>query len=58
MKELYVSPELEVLCFAPVENLAKSPIQWSGKNTMLEGGGDTSEVVEYPISDNPEGDMN
>lgn len=24
MKELYISPELEVLCFAPVERLAKT----------------------------------
>ena len=32
MKELYISPELEILCFAPVENIAAAT--WGGWNSF------------------------
>ena len=32
MKELYISPELEILCFAPVENIATNT--WGGWNAF------------------------
>lgn len=42
MKELYISPELEILCFAPIENLASVTIPtFEGGNS---GGVSTGEV--------------
>lgn len=29
MKELYIAPEVEILCFAPVEALASEDWNWS-----------------------------
>lgn len=51
MKELYISPELEILCFAPVENLASVTIPtFEGGNS---GGVSTGEVTndhDYTIT--------
>lgn len=60
MKKTYLSPELEILCFAPCERLA-SVITWAPKNELMGAGpggsGLTASTIETPIPDNPEGDM-
>jgi len=41
MKELYISPVLNVLCFAPVERLASGTINF---DDLLAAGGNASEA--------------
>lgn len=41
MKELYISPELKLISFAPAEKLAKVSIDF---DTLLGGGGEQSEA--------------
>ena len=56
MKIVYEAPEAEILCFAPVEELAKSPIVWNGAMTAGQlGAGGNSSDMEATIPDNPEG---
>ena len=40
MKELYISPELEILCFLPMEGIASNPVwqQTRGANSGLSYG--------------------
>ena len=54
MKELYISPELEILTFLPVKGIAASWGTWANNNDNLvdsglstgEGKGDYNEPVE------------
>ena len=56
MKEFYIAPEVEVLCFAPVEALANQG-DWS--NYSIHSGSDyedESGYVEIPETDPENGD--
>lgn len=49
MKELYIAPELNVICFAPVERLANNDVDI---NDLINAGEDST-----PASRDPEGDI-
>ena len=56
MKEFYIAPEVEILCFAPVEALAN---QWNWSNYSIRSGSDyedESGYVEIPETDHENGD--
>ena len=45
MKEIYMAPEVEILCFQPVETLANLATNWSwGSGTV---GGDENEGDDF-----------
>lgn len=52
MKELYVSPEVEVTCFAPVEGIASD---WE-HSVSLTGDTGSSPVFEGSVPSNPGAD--
>lgn len=47
MKELYIAPEAEIICFAPVEELALDGASWQN----LGGGADGSEIYNPEPTD-------
>ena len=49
MKEKYISPELELLCLAPVENLANSEVDYDGLLGAQEGGVSANPNVDIDI---------
>lgn len=46
MKELYIAPELNLLCFAPVENLASLGTNIFDFDTLLEASGQLSGAIK------------
>lgn len=40
MKELYIAPELNLLCFAPVENLASQGVNIFDLDNLLDAAGE------------------
>ena len=57
MKELYNSPVLNVLCFAPVERLASGSISMDDLISAAGGAGGNFATPENPASDDEEGDL-
>ena len=51
MKEKYISPELELLCLAPVENLANDDVDFDGLLGSQNGGvsADPNVDIDIPI---------
>lgn len=58
MKSVYVSPELEVICFAADEKLAT---EWDTYTSKLFGSSagslDGTSAVDFTIPENPEGEF-
>lgn len=51
MKELYISPELKVLCFAPVERLALDLNDFVDFDNIVENSGADEPIVSDPDLD-------
>lgn len=50
MKELYTTPEAEILCFAPVENLALNDLFTTYGYSGSTGSGDSNDsITETPL---------
>lgn len=54
MKELYIAPEAEIICFAPIEELADS-WNWSDNpvSFMSSGNSNATVEIEIPEATNP-----
>ena len=57
MKELYISPELEILCFLPVQGIATA--SWgtwaNGKSDLVDNGLSTGEDFDSDYNEGVEG---
>ena len=53
MKELYIAPEVEILCFMAVETLADNSF-WNTYGGARSGDGQVDSFVEIPGEGNPD----